>query len=303
VPTVGWRSASYSSTVGWSWQICSWKVRKEAQAATIAAEAAFTQRASSLSTSSRTMRKSTVSDLSDLMEGSMFVSRRSIRASMASIASSVTSSSLTSISSLVTPCDHLEEVSWRFWVVEQLVVHGIPMFDAFVTRLPLTFLAIAITKSDGKLVACCIIFSYQSTRAVSQCIQTCYVGPTVCYALTSTALLGYLAMLIMLLTGLGADFWYIPISLTGLSETLPVQQYFLTQMFLGDSSGQVQDRSKTMSESLSSRATLAWALAQRSLSSPAQGSTRHLGCMGGRPWSRCCMSKAPDRGYRKHEPA
>merc|ERR1719458_2505281 len=91
-------------------------------------------------------------------------------------------------------------VSWKFWIVKQLVVQAFPIFDAFISRLPFAFMTIAITEGDGgKLVACGILFSYQSARAVSQYIQTCYLGAKICFALTSMALLGYAAMLTMLL--------------------------------------------------------------------------------------------------------
>jgi len=125
------------------------------------------------------------------------------------------------------------------------VVQAFPIFDAFVSELPFAWMTIAITEgAGGKLVACGILFAYQSARAVSQYIQTCCIGAKVCFLLTSMALLGYAVVLTMLLTGLGADLWYIPIALTGLAETLPVQQYFLTRLFqvTSDSSEEVKDQ-------------------------------------------------------------
>merc|ERR1712008_47781 len=122
--------------------------------------------------------------------------------------------------------------SWRLWVLQQLVVQAFPVLDAFISRLPFAFMTIAITEGAGdKLIACGALFSYQSARAVSQYIQTCFIGAKICFVLTSAALLAYAAMLTMLLTGLGADLWSIPVALPGLAETLPVQQYFLMRLF------------------------------------------------------------------------
>lgn len=232
--------------------ICfAWKVYKEVRAAIVAA-AAEKQRTSR----TKNKRGSTVEDITALMNGAMFAQR--ISAMRSSLRMSVSRSSMMRSSQQSSALPKEQEtaarsaegeslaagVSWKFWIVKQLVVQAFPIFDAFISRLPFAFMTIAITEGDGgKLVACGILFSYQSARAVSQYIQTCYLGAKICFALTSMALLGYAAMLTMLLTGIGADLWYIPIALTGLAETLPVQQYFLTRLFQVsvDSSEEVKD--------------------------------------------------------------
>jgi len=131
----------------------------------------------------------------------------------------------------------------------QLVVLVFPVLDAFVSRLPFAFMTIAITESaEGKLTACAALFSYQSARAVSQYIQTCCIGPRVCFALTFVALVAYAAMLIMLWTDVSAKLWYVPIALAGLAETLPVQQYFLIRLLQvsEDSSEELKNRAREL---------------------------------------------------------
>lgn len=200
-------------------------------------------------------------DITALMNGAMFARRLgSLRTSMRN---SIGGTSMVAASWSSAPMSKLPEqkeqelaagvaegdgvtaaFSWRLWIVQQLVIQAFPIMDAFISRLPFAFMTIAITEgAGGKLIACGVLFSYQSARAVSQYIQTCYTGAKICFALTAVGLFGYATMLTMLLTGLGADLWYIPIALTGLAETLPVQQYFLTRLFQVsvDSSEEVKD--------------------------------------------------------------
>lgn len=119
-----------------------------------------------------------------------------------------------------------------FWVLQLLVVHAFPTMDAFISRLPFAFMTIAIAAGSGdRIIACVVLLSYQSARAVSQSIQTYCIGNAINYLLTSVSIVAYAVVLVMVLTKAGSVFWYIPVVFTGLSETLPVQQYYLTQIF------------------------------------------------------------------------
>ena len=112
-----------------------------------------------------------------------------------------------------------------------LVVHLFPFCDAALSRLPFAFLTIAIASSSSILLASAVLCAYQLARAISQCVQTKKCDTSLNYAACTMAVVLYFSLIVYLETSTDPTLWYIPITITGVAETLAVQQYFLVCMY------------------------------------------------------------------------
>lgn len=118
-----------------------------------------------------------------------------------------------------------------------MVVHLFPLLDAFISRLPFTFLTVAVGDQAGVVVACLVLFSYQSCRALGQYLLAYRASSAMNYLFTSVSVVAYAGVLVA--SGLrgGASWWFYPVIATGLSETLPVQQLLLLRLLPRPSDG------------------------------------------------------------------
>mmetsp|Transcript_21026 Transcript_21026/g.46328 ORF Transcript_21026/g.46328 Transcript_21026/m.46328 type:complete len:597 (+) Transcript_21026:42-1832(+) len=120
-----------------------------------------------------------------------------------------------------------ERPKWLFFAI----VHAFSMLDAALSRLPFVFLAVAVAEESSVFVATAVLAVYQLSRALSQGLQMYRCDSLVNYALTSWAVVAYLTMLVYVLADDTPSHWYFLVMLTGVAETLPVQQHFLLKMF------------------------------------------------------------------------
>ena len=112
-----------------------------------------------------------------------------------------------------------------------LTVDAYPMLDAAITRLPFTFLTVAIADQSGVFIASVVLLSYQTSKAIAQFIQSWRCTPQVGYVLNSCALCAYVALVAYIEVFPSGHMWFIPFAFAGLAETLPVQQYYLIRMY------------------------------------------------------------------------
>jgi len=123
----------------------------------------------------------------------------------------------------------------KFQLLLFAIVHAFPTMDAFISRLPFAFLTIAIADQSGSLVvACLVLFSYQSCRAIGQSIQAWRINNAINYALTSVSVVAYSVVVAAVFTAPNVGWWFYPLIPTGLSETLAVQQFYLMRLLTID---------------------------------------------------------------------
>lgn len=121
--------------------------------------------------------------------------------------------------------------SWFFIVLLLLTVYAFPFLDAFISRLPFTFLAVAIVEeTDSLATACAVLLAYQSCRAISQAAQARRIDNAINYALCSIAIVAYVAVVVGLVIDPDASWWFYLIIPTGFSETLAIQQFYLVRL-------------------------------------------------------------------------
>jgi len=125
-------------------------------------------------------------------------------------------------------------------VMTFLVVHGLSFMDAFISRLPFAFLTLAIVDQTGEVwIASVVLLSYQSGRAIGQWIQTFGAYGITNFLLTSVSVVCYAGLVTARLIDPKFEHWFYFMIPTGLSETLPVQQHYLSRLMQVDTDSQI----------------------------------------------------------------
>jgi len=114
-----------------------------------------------------------------------------------------------------------------------LIVWLFPFLDAVITRLPFSYLLIALVHiPDFKIVYAALgLFGYQMGRAISQQIQVWRCDTFINYLMNVIALCGYIAYVVYVEVAPDGMWWFVPILVTGAAETLPIQQLYLCGLF------------------------------------------------------------------------
>ena len=76
-----------------------------------------------------------------------------------------------------------------------------------------------------------MFFLHIRLEELSQGVQIKYCGPNTGYCLDGICLIGYIALTIYIELSRNGKYWFIPFTIFGICETLPLQQFYLMKMF------------------------------------------------------------------------